>query len=166
MTSVQYSLRIKSDHGELSGTQTAIAADQSIVLKPAAGNEQTLRVQLSGSESTLSVQSGGNAAGFLSVRGPSGRGPYQLQASREVSPSGIGSLVYHDSWVTTPAGSLEEVKLSIGNDNINDGYWVAWKDGDDAAAEGWELYWVTPRPYNQGDLEGCIQVDLVLTREG
>ncbi|KAH6688970.1 hypothetical protein F5X68DRAFT_254783 [Plectosphaerella plurivora] len=164
MTSVQYSLSIKSGNPELSGTQAALSADQDIILLPAS-NQQPLRVQLSGSESTLSVQSGANAAGFLSVRGPSGRGPYRLQASQEVSPRGIGSLIYHDSWVTTPAESLEEIKLSIGDDNINDGYWVAWQDPEDKAA-GWSLYWVTPRPYNQGDLEGGVQVDLVLFREG
>lgn len=156
-----------SSHPALGDAQAGLAADGNVVLHTEACDAQPLRVQLSGNQSTLAVQDGGGgAAGLLSVIGPSGRGPYQLQASPEVSPFGIGCQIYHDAWVTAPAGSLEELKLSISHDDVNDGYWMAWRDEEDGAGAAWGLYWVTPLPYNEGDLEGGIQVGLVLRREG
>jgi len=148
-----------SDLHEVNGMHVAHNSDKNLVLTTTDAEGLAFRLQYNGSETNLVVK-GDSMSDFLSVIGPSGRGPYELRTSPESRPFRIGSMVYHDFSMNVLSDETGNHILEIADENIDDGHWMAWRDPDGDG--GWSVYWVTPLPYNMEDLPGGIPVKLIL----
>lgn len=133
--------------------------DKSLVLAPTDVGVLAFCLQCKTNETSL-VLKDDSMSEFLSVIGPSGRGPYQLQTSPETSPFGIGSMVYHDFSMKALGDGTGAQTLGIADEDINEGHWMAWKDPEGDGE--WSVYWVTPLPFNLDDLPGAVPIELIL----
>ncbi|CVK97590.1 uncharacterized protein FMAN_11603 [Fusarium mangiferae] len=157
--SESYGIRVSSGLDEVNDMHVAHHLDKSLVLAPTDVGVLTFCLQCKSNETSL-VLKDDSMSDFLSVIGPSGRGPYQLQTSPETSPFGIGSMVYHDFCMKGLGDGTGGHTLEIADEDINEGHWMAWKDPEGDGE--WSVYWVTPLPFNMGDLPGAVPIQLIL----
>ncbi|KAF5532451.1 hypothetical protein FMEXI_12408 [Fusarium mexicanum] len=157
--SEKYGIRVSSGLPEVNGMHLAHNLDKNLVLAPTDVAGLTFCQQCKANETTF-VLKVDSMSDFLSVIGPSGRGPYELRTSPETKPFGIGSLVYHDFSMKTPGNGTGVHTLRIADEDINDGHWMAWRDPE--GNNEWSVYWVTPRPYNMEDLPEGVPIELIL----
>ncbi|KAF5654810.1 hypothetical protein F25303_1154 [Fusarium sp. NRRL 25303] len=157
--SESYAIRVSSGLHEVSDMHVAHHLDKSLVLAPTDVGVLTFCLQCKSNETSL-VLKDDSMSDFLSVIGPSGRGPYQLQTSPETSPFGIGSMVYHDFSMKALGDGTGGHTLGIADEDINEGHWMAWKDPEGDGE--WSVYWVTPLPFNMDDLPGAVPIQLIL----
>ncbi|KAF4451667.1 hypothetical protein F53441_5346 [Fusarium austroafricanum] len=151
-------LLVSSEMPDVNGKQVTFNSDKNVVLTSSSTGDRP-RFLFNENESVI-VTEGGSGQEFLFVSGPSGRGPYQLEASSEIQPFGVGLQIFHNSWIKASLSGSGHSSLAIGDENINDGHWVAWRDPEGNGE--WSVYWVTPRPYNMDDLPGAVPIVLTL----
>ncbi|KAF5608375.1 uncharacterized protein FSUBG_4593 [Fusarium subglutinans] len=154
-----YGIRVSSGLHEVNGMHLARSLDKNLVLAPTDVAGLTFCQQCKTNETNF-VLKDDSMSEFLSVIGPSGRGPYELRTSPETKPFGIGSMVYLDFSIKTLDQGTGVHTLGIADEDINDGHWMAWRDPEGNGE--WSVYWVTPRPYNMDDLPGGMHIELTL----
>ncbi|KAF5707220.1 hypothetical protein FGLOB1_7051 [Fusarium globosum] len=154
-----YSVRVSSGLHEVNGMHVAHNLDKNLVLAPTDVGALSFCLQCKTNETSLILKDD-SMSDFLSVIGPSGRGPYELQTSPETSPFGIGSMIYHDFSVKVLGDGTGSHALGIAGEDINDGHWMAWRDPEGNG--DWSVYWVTPLPFNMDDLPGAVAIELLL----
>ncbi|KAF5722940.1 hypothetical protein FMUND_2297 [Fusarium mundagurra] len=159
--SESYGIRVSSGLAEVNGMHVAHNLDKNLVLAPADVRGLAFCLQGKGkTNQTTLVLKDDSISDFLSVIGPSGRGPYELRTSPETRPFGIGSMIYHDFSMKALGDGTGGQTLKIADEDINDGHWIAWKDPEGNGE--WSVYWVTPLPYNMEDLPGGVPIELIL----
>ena len=149
---------VRSHHDQFRNAQLIINADNALVLQNST-NQPPVLLQPAEDLSQLRVLPEGPSQKSLLVTGPSGRGPYRLEASTELEPFGLGCMVYHQPWAATENTATQNLALRLRHEDIEDGHWVAVPE-ESGAGQSWSIYWVTPLPYNQDDFEEAIPVDL------
>ncbi|KAF4959047.1 hypothetical protein FGADI_1925 [Fusarium gaditjirri] len=151
-------IRVSSTFHEVNGMHLMHNPAMDLVLAPTDTGSPTFCLQHHLDETSLIVKDD-SRSDFLSVVGPSGRGPYELQIS-ETQPFGIGSMIYHNFSMKAVSGETGNRRLEIADKDVDDGHWVAWKNPD--GNDQWSVYWVTPEPYNREDLPGGVPIELLL----
>ncbi|KAF5625604.1 hypothetical protein F52700_8969 [Fusarium sp. NRRL 52700] len=154
-----YGIRVSSGLQEVNGMHVAHNLDKNLVLAPTDVAGLSFCLQCKTNETAL-VLKDDSMSDFLSVIGPSGRGPYELRTSPETKPFGIGSMVYYDFSMKVLGDGTEGHTLGFANEDINDGHWMVWRDPEGDGE--WSVYWVTPLPFNMEDLPGAVPIDLIL----
>ncbi|KAG5750592.1 hypothetical protein H9Q69_012669 [Fusarium xylarioides] len=157
--STTYGIHVSSDLHEVNGMHVAHNSEKNLVLTPTDVGGLEFCLQYDGNEAALVVKDH-SMSDFLSVIGPSGRGPYKLRTTPETRPFGLGSMIYRGFSMKVLSDETGDHTLGIADENIDDGHWMAWR-GPDGNGE-WSLYWVTPRPYNMEDLPGGVPIELIL----
>lgn len=95
---------------------------------------------------------------FLILEGPSGKGEYQLRATSDTIPFGIGGVIYYTAWQAENQEGSQNLRLRYQDVDVSGGKWVAVpeENGD------WSIWWYEKLPHNEDDLPGAVSINVEL----
>ena len=93
------------------------------------------------------------------LRGPAGKGIYQLRTSSSTKVRGFGSRILHDAWdVFTIVG-----RPFLRYKGLNSGFWIAVPD-ENGGETTWSVWWLQPGGATVEDFENYVMVDIELVK--
>jgi hypothetical protein len=95
---------------------------------------------------------------FYSLRGPSGKGIYQLQTSSSITVRGFGLKILSNDWYVQEAGHM-----FLRHKGLDSGFWIAVPEKCEGVA-GWEIWWLRPSGATVEDFKDYVMIDIQVVK--
>ncbi|KAF3048346.1 hypothetical protein E8E12_011711 [Didymella heteroderae] len=154
-----YKLQISGGNPTVHNAFLSLDANGSLIVSPLSPATQHAPAVVTAGDTPHTLTTLSSPQSSYILRGPAGKGIYQLRTSSSTKVRGFGSRILHDAWdVFTIVG-----RPFLRYKGLNSGFWIAVPDENEGETT-WSVWWLQPGGATVEDFENYVIVDIELVK--